>query len=71
MNGDNGSRGERGGKGVWRGRGHVRELRRPAVYEWVTPEAVRRWRGLENPAWATLEKRDGEERFHGKKAWRK
>lgn len=66
MNGDTGSRGERGVKGVWRGRGQFRELRKQDVREWGAQQAGRRgseWRtreaGLANPG------ETGQRRFMG------
>lgn len=63
MNGDTGSRGERRVKGVWRGRGQFRELRKQDVREWGAQQAGRRgseWRTREQD-WRTQEKRDRED----------
>lgn len=70
MNGDPGGRGERRGKGVWRGRGHVRELRRQDVCEWGAREAGRGG-GREGQGWGTHGRRGAEERFPGERAGRK
>lgn len=68
--GDTDSRGEKGIKGVWRGRGQVR---RQDVHEWG-PQAAGEGAvngGLQRQNGGTHEKGDGEERVHGKEAWRK
>lgn len=67
MNGDTGSRGEKGVKGFWQGRGQVREPRKQGVYEWGAQEAGRSG-GPERQDWGTQGKGDGKERFHGEKA---
>lgn len=60
-------------KGVWRGRGQVREPRRQDMHEWRTQEARRKGMngGLERQNRGIQERREEEERVHGKEAWRK